>query len=163
MFGYLKTLSDEQVTSRLIYGLLDSSYPEVQQFAKEMVQIYPTRIDVTELMIHASESPSLEVQAYALELANRARWNIQTFKQMTYFFRKVLFYVGGSRQLKKRVFELFQVLGMISSELGEQILSMLSDVIRTSGKQHFEKMLWIIVQIQRKYPQLKNRSIMIKS
>ncbi|SFJ73945.1 hypothetical protein [Thermoflavimicrobium dichotomicum] len=155
MFGYLKTLSDEKVTPKLIYGLLDSARTDIQQFAMEMAAIYEKRIDLTELMLRASESPDLNVQAYALDLADRVRWDEEILRRMEYFFRTVLFYVGKGRKLKQKALRLLLQLGESDSNMAQIVLSLLADVARTSGQKDFEEILRMMAKIKQRYPETK--------
>ncbi|RAL22064.1 hypothetical protein [Thermoflavimicrobium daqui] len=156
-FGYLKTLSDDEVTPNLIMGLLDSSRTDVQMFAMEMVQIYQKQLDLPEMMIRASESPYLEVQAFALQLAETQLQEKEQLQKMAHFFRTVLFYVGKGRRLKKAAILLLFDLGLQSEEMAEIVLSILGDVLHTNGQKDFEQVLRIMAQIQLRYPQISTK------
>lgn len=155
MFGYMRTLSPEQVSPDLIYGLLDSARSDVQQFAMEMAAIYKKQIDQRELMLRASESPWLKVQAYTLELAEGISWDGKLFVQMEPFFRRIFFRVHEGRKAKRAAFQLLLRLGEQSEELAEQVVPLLADIARNGGKKDFEQIIHTLTRIQLKYPHIK--------
>lgn len=155
MFGYMRTLSPEQVTPDLIYGLLDSARSDVQQFAMEMAAIYHKEIDQQELMLRASESPWLQVQEYTLELAEGISWNGKLFKRMEPFFRRIFFRVHKGRKAKRAAFQLLLRLGEQSEELAEQVVPLLADIAQNGGKKDFEQIIHTLTRIQVKYPHIK--------
>ncbi len=154
MMGYLRSLSEEKVTPTLIYGLLDSSRADIQQFAMEMAEIYRKRMDPIQLMLRASESPHLAVQAFALELAEKIAWEPALLKQMTYFFRTIFFYVGKGRKLKRQALALLSRIGPTSLEMAQAVSEMLSDIAYTSGKKDFADILSLLTKCKRAYPEL---------
>jgi hypothetical protein len=154
-FGYLETLSSEQVTPKLVYGLLDSAREDVHEFAKRFVQIHSKIINKKELMLRASESTHLKVQEYALELAEQVEWDVGTLSKLELFFRTVLFRVNEGRKAKKMAFALLLRLGEQSAEMAEVIIPILADLAHNSGKKDFEQILLLMTRVKNRYPQVQ--------
>ncbi|TCS94880.1 hypothetical protein EDD58_103303 [Hazenella coriacea] len=156
MFSYIKTLSRDEFTTDLIYGLLDTARDDIQQFAMEMVEIHRKELDMKELMLRASESPYPHIHEYALQLADEVSWDAELVKRLELFFRTVLFRVNAGRKAKKKALDLLMSLGQQSEELAECVVPLLADVARNETKKELERILLVLTRIQTQYPNLSS-------
>ncbi|PTM58811.1 hypothetical protein [Desmospora activa] len=156
VFDQLEARPAEAISPDLIYGLLDTARSDVQQLAMTLVQAHEHRLDLSELMFRAAESPHLQVQEYALQLASRMTWRPESLQRMELFFRTVLFRVHGGRKAKEMALDLLLPLGEESRENAEVIVPLLADVSHNFGRQDFERVLLAITRIQDRYPDLQS-------
>ncbi|WP_124727242.1 hypothetical protein [Staphylospora marina] len=150
----IQAWSPEEITPALIYGLMDTSLKEIQQFAMDLVKNRQRELDVRELMLRATEHPDLTVQEYALELAAQLDWDAGLVRKLDLFFRTVLFRVHTGRKAKDLALDLLIRLGMRDRETAEAVALLLSDLARTQTKKDFDRILTALVRMQRKYPDL---------
>jgi hypothetical protein len=155
VFSYMRTLSVEQFTPTLIYGLLDSAREDVQAFAMQLVEIHFRDLDIGELLLRASESTDLFVQEYALSLAEKITWDATKVAKLELFFRTILFRVHQARKAKDMVLSLLTKLGKRNKSMAEVIIPILTDVAHAGGKRDFERILLTLTQIQARYPNIQ--------
>lgn len=152
VFGQLESRSTEAISPDLIYGLLDTARADVQQLAMKLVRVHEHRLNLAELMFRAAESPHLQVQEYALQLAKQMTWTPEFLQRMELFFRTVLFRVHGGRKAKEMALNLLLPIGEESQENAEIIVPILADVSHNFGQKDFERILFAITRIQDRYP-----------
>lgn len=154
MFGYIGSLTSNEITPDLIYGLLDTARRDIQEFAMNLVEIHKKHLDTRELLLRASESTDLVVQEFALSLADQVIWDETMIEKLDLFFRTVLFRVNQGRKAKKVALEILLNLGMEKKEFAMRIIPILSDVAHNGTKKDFEKILLTLTQIKSTYPEL---------
>jgi hypothetical protein len=154
-FAYMRTMSVEQFTPTLIYGLIDSARQDVQAFGMEMVNIHFNDLDITELLLRSSESTDLFVQEYALSLTEKIDWDAEKIERLELFFRTILFKVHQARKAKQMVLDLLIRLGKTDYKMAEKIIPILADVSSIGGKRDFERILFTLTQLQALYPDLE--------
>jgi hypothetical protein len=155
-FAYMRTLSADQFTPTLIYGLIDSARQDVQAFGMEMVDIHFADLDITELLLRSSESTDLFVQEYALSLAEKIKWDADKVKKLELFFRTILFKVHQARKAKQMTLDLLIRLGTAHSDMARIIVPLLSDIAHIGGKRDFEQILFALTQIKALYPDIES-------
>ncbi|SMO63008.1 hypothetical protein [Melghirimyces algeriensis] len=155
VLDYLNTRSSDEINPDLIYGLLDTSRNDIQQFAMHLVRIHEKRLDLMELMLRAGESPHLAVQEYALQLAEKMEWTPETVRHMELFFRTVLLRVHSGRKAKEQALRLLMSLGKQRQEMAEVVVPILADVCHNFGKRDFEQILMALTQMQARYPEIR--------
>jgi hypothetical protein len=155
-FAYMRTMSVDQFTPTLIYGLIDSARQDVQAFGMEMVEIHFADLDITELLLRSSESTDLFVQEYALTLAEKIEWDKDKITKLELFFRTILFKVHQARKAKQMTLDLLIRLGKTDRSMAEKIVPLLSDVAHIGGKRDFERILFTLTQIKALYPEIES-------
>ncbi|PTM58417.1 HEAT repeat domain-containing protein [Desmospora activa] len=150
----IEALPQGQVTSELIYGLLDSAREDIQQLAMRLVREYRKHLDEVELLLRAGESPYMSVQLFALEIGEKIVWNPDRLRRMERFFRTVLFRVQKGRPLKDRTLQLLQRLGQQNREMATEVVPILGDYARNGGKGDFSRVMVILTQIRSRYPEV---------
>ncbi|MCH5583452.1 hypothetical protein MK805_00460 [Shimazuella sp. AN120528] len=155
-FAYIRTLSVEQFTPTLVYGLIDSARQDVQAFGMEMVEIHFADLDIAELLLRASESTDLFVQEYALSLAEKIEWNIDKITKLELFFRTILFKVHQARKAKQMTLDLLFKLGKKNRDMAKKVVPLLSDIAHVGGKRDFEQILFTLTQIKNLYPEIES-------
>jgi hypothetical protein len=155
-FAYMRTMSVDQFTPTLIYGLIDSARQDVQAFGMEMVDIHFADLDITELLLRASESTDLFVQEYALSLAEKIEWTKDKITKLELFFRTILFKVHQARKAKQMTLDLLVKLGKTDRSMAEKIVPLLSDVAHIGGKRDFERILFTLTQLKALYPEIES-------
>lgn len=146
--------TDEQ-TPELIYGLLDTARRDIRALAMELIDSHLTRLDLTELMMRASESPYLEVQEFALAIGDRLTWTAQRMTELELFFRTVFFRVHRGRRAKNMAFALLERLALEKQECAEAMVPLLNDMVRNFGRQDFERIVHLLTQIKMRYPHIQ--------
>ncbi|WP_028777779.1 hypothetical protein [Shimazuella kribbensis] len=154
-FAYMRSMSVDQFTPTLIYGLIDSARQDVQAFGMEMVDIHFNDLDITELLLRSSESTDLYVQEYALSLAEKIDWDADKVVRLELFFRTILFKVHQARKAKQMVLNLLIRLGKTDRQMAEKIIPILADLATIGGKRDFERILFTLTQLQSLYPNLE--------
>jgi hypothetical protein len=155
-FAYMRTMSSDQFTPTLIYGLIDSARQDVQAFGMEMVDIHFADIDITELLLRSSESTDLFVQEYALSLAEKIEWNVENITKLELFFRTILFKVHQARKAKQMTLNLLIRLSKTDRNMAKTIVPLLSDIAHVGGKRDFERILFTLTQIKALYPEIES-------
>jgi hypothetical protein len=149
------SLSIDQFTPTLIYGLIDSSREDVQAFGMELIEIHFDDIDIRPLLLRASESTDLFVQEYALSLAEKITWDVEKVQKLELFFRTILFKVHQARKAKQMTFQLLHRISKQDQQMAEAIIPLFQDVAHIGGKHDFERILSILTELQTRYPELQ--------
>lgn len=155
-FAYMRTMSVDQFTPTLIYGLIDSARQDVQAFGMEMVEIHFADLDITELLLRSSESTDLFVQEYALSLAEKIDWDADKVTKLELFFRTILFKVHQARKAKQMTLDLLIQLSKTDRTIAKKIVPLLSDIAHVGGKRDFEQILFTLTQIKTLYPEIES-------
>ncbi|MFC7441026.1 HEAT repeat domain-containing protein [Laceyella putida] len=150
----VSSLPDEERAPELIYGLLDTARQDIRTLAMDLIRQHLEQLDISELMLRASESPYLEVQEFALTLAERLTWTAQRYSELELFFRTVFFRVHQGRRAKNLAFALLERLALQKKECAEAMVPLLGDLARNFGRQDFERILHLLTQIQVRYPDI---------
>jgi hypothetical protein len=153
-FAYIRSLSVEQFTPTLIYGLIDSARQDIQAFGMEMVNIHFADLNISEILLRASESTDLFVQEYALSLADKIDWDVEKVRKLELFFRTILFQVHRARKAKQSTLQLLIQLSCKDREMARIIVPLLSDLAQIGGKRDFEQILAALTVIQARYPDI---------
>jgi hypothetical protein len=134
---------------------LDTARRDIRALAMELIDRHLTRLDLTELMMRASESPYLEVQEFALALGDQLTWTAQRMTELELFFRTVFFRVHQGRRAKNMAFALLERLALEKQECAEAMVPLLNDMVRNFGRQDFERIVHLLTQIQMRYPHIQ--------
>ncbi|QKG85740.1 hypothetical protein GXN76_15625 [Kroppenstedtia pulmonis] len=159
----IQQLPAQQVTPDLVYRLLDSARPDIQQLAMVLSDKYRGKLDLLELMYRAGESPYLPVQLFALELGKAITWNAERVQKMERFFRTVLFRVHQGRPLKRIALDILAQWGLENEEMAQAVVPILRDYARSGGKGDFADVLVTLTRIQRQFPQIQTPVTIVTS
>lgn len=151
----VSSLPDEERSPDWVYVLLDTAREDIRALAMDLIEQHFEQLDMAELMVRASESPYLEVQEFALTVADRLPWNAERLSELGLFFRTVFFRVHRGRRAKNLAFALLERLVLEQQESAEALVPLLSDLLPNIGRYDFERILHLLTQIQVRYPQLK--------
>lgn len=144
-----------------LFGLCDSNRVDVQDLGKELCSKILAEgrpgIAADEVLSRLAQHPHPNMRGFAMHLAERHLGaGADELRKVERLVRAILFDLWPRRSLKHRALDLLIKRGQTSEEEARTAAALLSDYVRTKGRDDFERVMEGLVRIQLSFPEVSS-------
>lgn len=144
-----------------LFGLCDSNRVDVQDIGKELCSKILAEgrpgVPADEVLSRLAQHPHPNMRSYAMHLAERHLGaGADELRKVERLIRAILFDLWPRRGLKHRALDLVVRRGQASEDEARAAAAILSDYVRTKGRDDFERVMEGLVRIQLSFPEVSS-------